>query len=102
MNVDRIGAASLQRSSGNPRRRCRRRARYFNVVEPITTFVDLQRWIELELDTRTILQHLEANRVRSADKFFWVDSQVEVVEEQIVVRLIRSVRTAGGRRASVP
>ncbi len=51
--------------------------------------------IELELDARAVLQHLEADGVCSADELLvGIDAEIEMVEEQIVVGAIGAVRAA--------
>ena len=58
-------------------------------------FVDVERGLQVELDARAVLQHLEADGVLAADELFLrVDADVEMVEEQIVVGAIGSVGAA--------
>ncbi len=67
--------------------------------------VDVERFVEVELDARAVLEHLEADGVFAAEELlFRVDADVEMIEEQIVVGAIRAVFAAedvgvrGGRR----
>src|SRR5215813_11851554 len=58
-------------------------------------FVDVQSLGKIELNASVLLQHLDANRILTADKFlFRVDPDVEVVGEQIVVSAIRPIGAA--------
>ena len=57
--------------------------------------VDVERLLEVELDARVVLEHLEADSVLPADEFLvGVDADIEMVEEQIVVGAIWAVRSA--------
>ena len=58
-------------------------------------FVDVERGVQIELDARGVLEHFEADGVLAAEVFlFGIDAHVEVVEEEIVVGAIGSVRAA--------
>ncbi len=51
--------------------------------------------MQIELDARAVLEHLEADGVLAADEFlFGIDANVEMVEEQIVVGAVGTVRAA--------
>src|ERR1039457_3196799 len=57
--------------------------------------VDVERFMQVELDARVVLKHLEAEGVLAADELlFRVDADVEMVEEQIVVGAMRPVLAA--------
>ena len=56
--------------------------------------------VEVELDPRVVLEHLEANRVHAADRLlFRIDPDVEVVGEEVVVRAVAPVLAAQDVRA---
>src|ERR1700729_1588846 len=63
------------------------RAAQRNLVDP--------RWLfEFGSNARPILQHLEANRIRSIYVFLVrIDAEIEVIKEQIIIGAIGSVRT---------
>ena len=51
--------------------------------------------MQVELDARVVLEHLEADGVLAAEEFLLrVDANIEVVEEQIVIGAIGSVLAA--------
>ena len=94
MNVDRVGAAVAQRLREVDEEGAAV-ALVFQRRLAQQDLVDLERGIELELDAGAVLQHLEADGVRSADEFLVrIDAEVEMVEEQIVVGAIGAVRAA--------
>jgi hypothetical protein len=68
------------------------------VAEPTPVekyFVDLQSGMQIELDAFAILKHPEANGVFALKIFFVrVDTDIEVVEEQIIVGAIGPVSAA--------
>lgn len=68
-------------------------------------FVDIQGIDQIKLNTRVVLEHLEADRVLAADELlFGIDADIEVVIKQIVVGTIRPISTAqniGVRRLGV-
>ena len=62
--------------------------------------VDVQVGVQIELDARVVLQHLEANRVLAAEELLLrIDADVEVVGEQVVVGAIAPVLAAQDVRA---
>ncbi len=62
---------------------------------PEQNLVDIERRVQVELNTRVVLEHLEADRVLPADDFLIrVDADVEVVVEQVVVGAIGAVGAA--------
>ena len=75
---------------------------YLSGVGAEQNLVDVQVGVQIELDARVVLEHLEADRVLAADRLLVrIDADVEVVEEQIVVRAIAAVLAAqdvGARR----
>jgi hypothetical protein len=57
--------------------------------------VDAQGIVQIELDPRVVFEHFEADRVLSADELFlWIDANIKVVKQQIVVGTIRAVSSA--------
>ena len=68
------------------------------VAEPMPVekyFVGLQSGMKIELDAVAILQHSEANSVFALKMFFVrVDTDIEVIEEQIIVSAIGPVGAA--------
>ena len=57
--------------------------------------VDVERFVQVELDARAVLEHPEADGVLAADELlFGIDADVEMVEEQVVVGAIRPVLAA--------
>src|ERR1019366_10235177 len=71
--------------------------------------VDATRFMQVELDARAVLEHLEADGVLAADELLLgIDADVEMVEEQVVVGAIRPVLAAqdvgvrGGLRRARP
>ena len=68
---------------------------YLSGVVPRRILSMLQRLLEVELDARAVLEHLEANGVFAADEFLvGIDANIEVVVEQIVVGAVWAVGTA--------
>src|SRR5581483_762710 len=58
-------------------------------------FVDFKSVIQVELDSRVVLQHLEADRVLACDELLRrIDSYIEVIKKHIVVCAISSVSSA--------
>ncbi len=56
--------------------------------------------MQIELDARAVLQHLEANGVLAADDLLLrIDADIEMVGEQIVVDAVRPIRAAQNVRA---
>src|SRR5262245_47837497 len=50
---------------------------------------------EIDLNPRTVLQHLELDRILAGNRFLlWIDSDIEVVVEQVVVGALRAIAAA--------
>ena len=75
---------------------------YLSGVVAEQDLVDVEVGVEIELNARVVLQHLEADRVLAADRLLLrIDADVEVVVQQIVVGAISAVFAAqdvGARR----
>src|ERR1700683_323560 len=64
-------------------------------------FVNIKSGVEIELNARVVLQHLEADSVFSTDGFFvWINADIEVVVEEIIVVAILAVRATKSVGAS--
>jgi hypothetical protein len=58
-------------------------------------FVDVERRMQIELDALAILKHSEANRVLALKILFVrVDTDIQVVGQQVIIGAIGSVGTA--------
>jgi hypothetical protein len=57
-------------------------------------FVDVEARVQIDLNARGLFQHAEADRVLPADELLrWIDANIEMVVEQVVVGAVRSVGT---------
>ena len=54
----------------------------------------MQRGVQIQLDAAAVSEHPEADRVLALKKLLlWIDTNIEVVKEQVVVGAIGPIRT---------
>ena len=95
IEIDGIRCARLQSVSGKSTNTAPESRSYFSGAVAQQNFVDVQCRVQIELNSRRIRQHLEADRILPAEILLLrIDANIQVIRKQIVVSPISAILAA--------